>query len=251
MRGQAFALICAAPFAFWDARCATAYAPHAVVVPDPPAPVADTPRVFGRTTGGKSGLPPTVPDAPAPAIDDEEEEAFDPHDAPSDAIAVPAPARAGVEDIRYDVHGLPPAVAETRRRLIEAARTGDVEALRPLFESQRTPPLVANFSLVDDPVAHVRNQSGDAQGREILAILIELLEAGYVRLGPEEGGTYVWPYFAEVPLGELGPRHYVEVYRILTSIDVEELERIGAYTFFRIGIAHDGRIRYFSAGLME
>jgi hypothetical protein len=251
MRGQAFALICAAPFALADGRPAAAYAPDGVVVPDPPQPVTEGPRVFGRTTGEKSGLPPMPADKEDDADGEEDVEAFDPHDAPTDAIAVPAPARAGVDDIRYDLQALPPAVAETRRRLIEAARTGDVEALRPLFEAQATPPLVAGFSLVQDPVAHLRNQSGDADGREILAILIELLEAGYVHLGPADGGTYVWPYFAEVPLGALAPEHYVEVYRILTAIDVEELERIGAYTFFRIGIAHDGRIRYFSAGFME
>jgi len=251
MRGQAFALICAAPFAVMEASPSAAYVLHNDVVPDAPSAGVERPRVFGRTTGEKSGLPAMRPLSGGERDDAEEVDAFDPHDAPSDAIAVPSPARSGIDDIRYDVDALPPAVAETRRSLIEAARTGDVEALRPLFEDQRTPPLVADFSYVDDPVAHLRNQSGDEDGQEILAILLELLEAGYVHVGPDSGGTYVWPYFAEVPLGDLDPQHYVEVYRILTSIDVEELQRIGAYTFFRIGIAHDGRIRYFSAGLME
>lgn len=247
MRQRAFAVFfCAAPLAVAAPDRSASYAPHGIIVPDPPPAAAEAPRMYGRTTGEKSGLP------PLPARNDGgEDEALDPHDAPADAIAVPPPSRAGIEDIRHDADALPPAVAAVRARLIAAARTGDPEALREVFAAQRTPPLVAGFSQVNDPIAHLKNQSGDAEGREILAILIELLETGFVHVGPDDAGTYVWPYFAEVPLTELEPHHYVDVYQILTSIDVEELLRIGSYTFFRVGIAHDGRIRYFSAGLME
>ncbi len=61
----------------------------------------------------------------------------------------------------------------------------------------------------------------------------------------------MWPYFAEVPLTALEPPHMVDVYRILTSVDVEEIQRQGRYTFYRVGIAADGRVRYFSAGDIE
>jgi hypothetical protein len=244
MRGQAFALLCTAPVALLTPDRTVAYAPHSVVVPEAARPGPGPRNPFDPTVDeGKTSLPPLP--ARSGSVD---EPVPDPHDAPSDAIAVPRAARAGVDDINYDVSTLPPPVAEARRRLIEAAVTGKVEALGPIFEDQRIPPLTANFSQVEDVVAHLRNQSGDPEGREILAILLELLEAGFVHVGPQDGGTFVWPYFAEVPLEELGPRHYVEVYRVLTSLDVEELLRIGRYTFFRIGISHDGRIRYISAG---
>ena len=49
----------------------------------------------------------------------------------------------------------------------------------------------------------------------------------------------------------LTPRHYVELYRVLTAVDVEEMVRLKRYTFFRVGIAPDGRIRYLSAGDIE
>jgi hypothetical protein len=242
MRGQAFAVMCAAPFVMIVPERAFAYAPHAVVVPEPPA--EETPRKgpFSSTRGGKTSRPPLPEDQGG-----DDDVPVNPHAVDSDAIDVPDPARAGLSDIRYDVEALPPAVAQTRRRLIEAARTGDIEALRPVFGAQKGAP-VTGFSAVEDPVAHLKRQSGDDAGREILAILIELLEAGYVHVGPSDGGTYVWPYFAEVPLDALRPRHYVEVYRILTAIDVEELQRMGRYTFFRVGISHDGRLRYFTAG---
>ena len=131
----------------------------------------------------------------------------------------------------------------------KTART--IDALRPIFGGQRVAPIVAPFQAVPDAVAHLRLQSGDPDGREILAILLELLEGGHVKVGEGSTQTFVWPYFAEVPLNELKPQHMVELYRILTSIDVEELERQGRYTFFRVGIAADGRVRYFSAGEVE
>jgi hypothetical protein len=197
----------------------------------------------GGTTGGKTSRPPIVPG-------DGEEMPDDPAHifVPPEAIDVPAP-RARLGDVRYGTDELPAAVAETRLKLIEAARTGDIEALRPLFDAQRTQPLVAGTEYVEDAVDELRDQSGDDAGREILAILLEVLESGYVHITDE--GTYVWPYFAEVSLRELGSPQYVELYRLLTSIDVEVLQTMGFYSFYRVGIADDGRIRYFSAGELE
>ncbi|WP_420392037.1 hypothetical protein [Acuticoccus sp.] len=230
------------------------------------------------TEGGKSDLPPAIERRPSPPSNGEavtpasvpEGEAAeprppsehraiepdpggvgdeDPHAADEEVLATPPPARARLADVSWAAATLPEPVAATRDALLGAARTGDVEALRPLFEGQALPPLVSAMGGVDDPIAFLKRQSGDREGREILAILIELLEAGHVHL--EKDGTYVWPYFAEVPLAELEAPHYVELYRILTSIDVEEMERQGRYTFFRVGIGRDGRVRYFAAGDLE
>jgi hypothetical protein len=167
---------------------------------------------------------------------------------PDEAIDVPAP-RATLDDVRYGTDDLPPAVRATRDRLVDAAKSGDINALRPIFEAQRLPPLVAGPDIVDDAVAELRNQSGDEAGREILAILLEVLDSGHVHIAKD--GLYVWPYFAEVSLRDLGPGQYVELYRLLTSLDVEELQRIGFYTFYKVGIAEDGSVRYFTAGELE
>jgi len=199
--------------------------------------------------------PATVePDAPSftPGEDMgvEEEMAPDDHSRGYEATSVPAP-RATIEDIIYGSTSLPEAVARTRDDLLDAAATGDIEALRPIFDRQRVPPIVDPFEMVDDAVDSLRLQSGDPEGREILAILAELLEGGHVHIGEASTETYVWPYFAEVPLTSLKPPHYVELYRVLTAVDVEEMVRFGHYSFFRIGIAPDGRIRFFSAGQIE
>lgn len=179
----------------------------------------------------------------------EEGESFG-HRVLPEATSVP-PARAGLGDIERGASGLPEAAARTRADLLDAARSGDIERLRPIFARQRAAPIVSDFATGDDPVDSLRIQSGDPEGREILAILSEILESGYVAIGEGAAKTFVWPYFAEVPLSELTPPHYVEVYRVLTAVDVEEMVRMGRYTFFRVGIAPDGRVRYFSAGDFE
>lgn len=201
------------------------------------------------TRGEKSGLPSRLKPTVSEPEEAEESIEEDPHSADQEAISMPDTARAGLGDVVWDVDALPAAVAAKRAALLEAARSGNIDALRPLFSAQTLPPLVSAVVQVDDPVAFLQNESGDAEGREILAIMIEILETGHVFIAGD--GTYVWPYFAEVPLDELGPRNLVELYRILTSLDVEAMERQGRYTFYRIGITTDGRLRYFSAGDLE
>ena len=43
----------------------------------------------------------------------------------------------------------------------------------------------------------------------------------------------------------------MELYRVLTAVDVEDLMREGSYGFFRIGISPEGRLRYFTASEIE
>ncbi|MEM6847872.1 MAG: hypothetical protein AAF580_07315 [Pseudomonadota bacterium] len=176
---------------------------------------------------------------------------FDPHSDDGDTTRMPPVTGFSSGDVRYGDTALPAPVSATRAALMEAARSGNIEALRPVFNGQRGQPLVVLDGMVDDPVEHLKLQSGDAAGQEILAILLEILESGYVKDGNGPTASYVWPFFALVPLTELRPSQRVDVYRLLTSIDVEEMELFGAYTFFRVVIAEDGRLRYFAAGEWE
>lgn len=143
---------------------------------------------------------------------------------------------------------LPAPVREMRQKLVEAARSGDMEQLRALMQAQPEPPTVA-FGDPGDPIEYLRALSGDAEGREILAILLEVLESGYTRVG---AGTteeiYVWPYFAQYPVEALTPEQIVELFTLLTAADYEDMKSYGSYTFFRVGIAADGRWLYFVAG---
>ncbi len=143
---------------------------------------------------------------------------------------------------------MPEPVRQTRLQLIQAARSGDIEQLRPLMEAQPEPPSVS-FGDAGDPIEYLKQLSADADGREILAILLEVLESGFVHVAP---GTpeelFVWPYFAQFPLEALTPGQIVELFTLLTAADLEDMKSFGGYTFFRVGIAPDGRWLFFLAG---
>jgi hypothetical protein len=191
------------------------------------------------------GIGPAVPPAGIQAL---ESGAADPA-APSAGAAAPEEGGAeGMPQVFRSDADLPPAVRDMRARLIAAARSGEIEQLRALMEAQAQPPSV---SLGDpgDPIEYLKALSSDAEGREILAILLEVLEAGFVRAQPGTADEiYVWPYFAQYSLEALTPSQLVELFTLLTAADYEEMRSYGAYTFFRVGIAPDGRWLFFLAG---
>ncbi|HSM43317.1 MAG TPA: hypothetical protein VK862_21415, partial [Afifellaceae bacterium] len=150
--------------------------------------------------------------------------------------------------IGHDPALLPDPVRKTWQSLVDAARSGDIEALRPLIAAQPEPP-VFTFGEIDDPIDHLKSLSGDPEGREILAILLEVLEIGYVRVAQgTENEMYIWPYFADIPLERLTPEQIVELFTILTAGDYQDMLSYGAYIFFRVGISPDGRWHFFVAG---
>jgi len=166
---------------------------------------------------------------------------------PSDEASDP-PAASGLPPIFRSETDLPEPVRRMRDSLLAAARSGDIEQLRLLMQAQPEAPAV---SLGDpgDPIEYLKALSSDADGREMLAILLELLEGGFVRAQPGTAEElYVWPYFAQYPLESLTPGQLVELFTILTAADYEEMRSYGAYTFFRVGIAPDGRWLFFLAG---
>lgn len=143
---------------------------------------------------------------------------------------------------------MPEPVREMRQKLVEAAKSGDIEKLRTLMQAQPEPPSVA-FGDPGDPIEYLKALAADAEGREILAILLEVLESGFAHTGagtPDE--LYVWPYFAQYPIDALTPEQLVELFTLLTAADYEDMKSYGSYTFFRVGIAPDGRWLFFLAG---
>jgi hypothetical protein len=167
---------------------------------------------------------------------------------PAQKQAAPVTAQ-GLPEVFYDTSLLPEPVQRMRERILEAARTGDVEKLRPVLESNETPPVFSLGETQGDAIQFWKEQSGDGEGREILAILIEILEAGYLHADkgtPQE--MYLWPYFAQYPLDKLSPPQMVEMFKILTGQDYAEMKEDGTYVFFRAGIGPDGTWHFFVAG---
>jgi hypothetical protein len=175
------------------------------------------------------------PDEPPPAEGNETRPAIDP-DAP-------------LAEIIYDLEKLPEPVKRMRQLIVDAAKRGDIEAIRPMIGSGESGTQLSLGGLEGDPIEFLRELSGDKEGQEILAILEEVLSAGYVHL---DAGTpnelYVWPYFFAIPLDKLDPRQRVELFKIVTAGDYEDMKTYGAYIFYRVGITPQGRWSFFVAG---
>ncbi len=152
-------------------------------------------------------------------------------------------------NIERDVSKLPLPVAHMRELIMKAARAGDIEALRPLIGSGSNITVLSLGGIEGDPIEFIKSLSGDADGQEILAILLEVLEAPYVHMDAgQESELFVWPYFFALPLEKLTPKQKVELFRIVTAGDYEDMQAFGSYIFYRVGITPEGRWQFFVAG---
>jgi len=159
-----------------------------------------------------------------------------------------APADLAPPQVLYNTAILPKPVARMHAQLKEAAEYGDLQRIRMILESNELPPTLS-FTEIGDPIDFLKESSGDGEGFEILAILADTLDSGFVHVDvgtPQE--MYIWPYFARYPLQDLAPDQKVEMYRIITAGDFAEMEQFGAWTFYRVGIGPDGTLHYFVAG---
>ncbi len=187
----------------------------------------------------------------APALPETSAEPTAPAQEPADDTAQPpADQQPGQPpEIIYDVSRLPAPVGEMRDKIIAACATGDIEALRPLLGTGDDATQLTLGGPQGDPIDTLRSLSGDDGGQEILAILEEVMQAGFVHL---DAGTpqdiYVWPYFYAVPLDSLTPPQRVELFRLVTAGDYEEMKNFGAYIFYRSGITPEGQWIFFVAG---
>lgn len=169
--------------------------------------------------------------------------------APSDTVEPGDEADVPVPDILYDVELLPEPVRRMRTLIMDACLTGDIEQLRPLISGGEDGTQLSFASITGDPIEFLKNLSGDDEGQEILAILYEVLAAGFVHVDEGTAGeAYVWPYFFAVPLQELDKRQRVELFKIVTAGDYEDMKSFGAYIFYRVGISPEGRWVFFVAG---
>lgn len=168
--------------------------------------------------------------------------------APEEDFTRPDPDQPRPEII-YDASRLPEPVQRMRRLIIEACRSGDLEKLRPLIGTGDSATQISFGEVGGDPIEFLRESSGDGEGLEIMAILLEVMQSGFVRLNPDTPEElYVWPYFFAIPLKDLTREQKVELFTIVTAGDYEEMKTYGAYVFYRSAITPDGRWLFFVAG---
>lgn len=150
---------------------------------------------------------------------------------------------AGKTDINLGTQVLPPNVTETRDLILAAVHSGKLEDLKSAFEGSGAKP-ETGLSPADDPIAALKAVSSDGNGREILAVLAEILEMppAALPLGRdlENNLIYVWPYLAEKPLDKLSEREEVDLYRLVSVPKAAEMRDKKRWTWWRLTIGADG-----------
>lgn len=144
---------------------------------------------------------------------------------------------------------LPFPARKMHELILKASRSGDIEKLRPFIGYGDDVTMLSLGGFDDDPIDFLKSISGDPSGHEILAIITEILESDFVLI--DEGTdreVYVWPYFYAYPLEKLTAKQRVQLFRLMTYGDYQEMESFGAYIFYRLGITPQGRWRFFVAG---
>jgi hypothetical protein len=168
----------------------------------------------------------------------------------SDKLPAPAQAKesgdqvAGSPKVLYDLSALPDPVQRMLKEIIAAAESGNIEAMRPVLESNELKPMVA-ATHVSDPIKHWKEQSIDGTGRDVLAAMLNMIASGFVLTGEGHDAMYVWPYFAEVDITKLTPAQDVELYRAVSPELAQSMKKSGKYTYYRFGIAPTGVWHYF------
>lgn len=154
-----------------------------------------------------------------------------------------------LSEISYDLEALPFPARRMHQLILEATKSGDIEKLRPYIGTGESMTMLSLGGFEGDPIDFLREEAGDTNGHEIMAILEEILEAGYVHL---DKGTdrelFVWPYFFAYPLDKLTDPQMVELFRIVTYGDFQDMKDFGGYIFYRAGITPSGRWTFFVAG---
>jgi hypothetical protein len=167
--------------------------------------------------------------------------------APQAAPSVPRSA----PDVREGLAGLPAPVLEMREAILAAVKSGRLDDLMTAIELNEIKPTFSDGP-VADPIAHLRKLSTDGEGRDVLAALADILEAGYVALplgrDIENNRIYVWPHFAETGVADLSPASEVELYRLVPVAEARRMRQDGQYDFWRIGIGADGVWHFLLSG---
>ncbi|MBP1850817.1 hypothetical protein [Rhizobium halophytocola] len=148
-----------------------------------------------------------------------------------------------------DITKAPEPVKRMRDLIMKAAVTGDVEKLRPLLNPGPNQTQLLLGGDDSDPVETIKGFSGDDDGLEVLAILLDILNTGFARINAGTADEmYVWPYFAEKNINALTAPEKVDLLRIVTAGDLTGMQESGNYNFFRVGISPDGQWKFFTAG---
>ena len=134
---------------------------------------------------------------------------------------------------------LPAPVQRMHKAITRAARSGKIDQLREVLQLSELMPLI-NGKFVHDPVKSWKAASKDKNGRDILAILTEILELPAAKKVTKSGELYIWPYFAQIPLDRLSPSEAVRLYRLGSAAKIAAMIKNNHYAHAFLIIGSDG-----------
>ena len=138
---------------------------------------------------------------------------------------------------------LTPNATEMRDAIQAAVQTGDISELEHAIAWNELPPEFGEDA-GDDPIAFLKAQSADGEGREVLAIMANLLALSPASLpigaDHENNTVFIWPYLAELPLDKLTPEQQVDLLRLMPAAEAKALQQSKKWTWWRLAIGADG-----------
>lgn len=149
-----------------------------------------------------------------------------------------APAIAARQDTTLPTH-----VIEMRDLILAAVRSGRIEDLQTAIDQNELPPEVGAPQGVA-PVDHLRKVSADGEGRELLAVLANLLQSDPILMpigrDVENNRVYVWPSVSEANFEKLTPAQEVALYRLMPVASAKAMIATKKWTWWRLAIGADG-----------
>jgi hypothetical protein len=146
-------------------------------------------------------------------------------------------------EVGFAVGLLPANVAEMREAILAAALSGNLQELMIPVQWNELPP---DFGAkpVKETLEAWRKASHDGSGREMLALIANILTAPYAvrRQGAdiENAKIFIWPAIAEVPLDKLTPPLEVSLLRLVGVDEARRMKKAGHYDGYGVAVGADG-----------
>lgn len=131
---------------------------------------------------------------------------------------------------------LPSTTRTMQENLANAARRGDLEELRDLFETNELAPVLGKDH-INDPITFWKQQSIDGTARDIMASIAEIFTLPPVKL---KNGTFIWPYLAKLPLDKLTPAQQIDLFRLAGPKAASQMLKTNRYSHYEAEIGKDG-----------
>lgn len=160
-----------------------------------------------------------------------------------------SPATAQERVVSSDIAELPEPVRAARDAMLAAARAADLDGLQAIIDKQGEP-IQLGFGGAETAAEFATGNSATGDGLDVLADLVDILEAPYAEVADGEGGSfYIWPYLAGLDdLTRLTDADKVVAYQLIAPEALADFVDFGGWLGFRTIIDDGGTWQAWVAG---